>query len=80
MTVVVALSPTGRSFLWLATRLRELGGTLRPQHPGASDPSLARWYVLEGVADDQRPEALSALRGHPAADAARVEPGNALPG
>ena len=93
MVVVVRLSPRTAAQVQAAptsvddavasllSLVDRLGGRLRPQHPGVADPSLGRWFVLEGP--DDRPtgeSAASALRGHPAVEAAYVKPSEELPG
>jgi hypothetical protein len=89
--IVVAVSPDVASMLHRgdaagsveATSLLDLaahlGGVLRPQHPGVVDPSMARWFVLEGLDDARAARAVEALRGHPAVEAAYVKPSDELP-
>ncbi len=87
MVVVVRLSPrTAAAFhaasppsndevASLLSLVDELGGRLRPQHPGVADPSMARWFVLDGRDDRGTGEsAASALLDHPAVEAAYVKP------
>jgi hypothetical protein len=92
MVVVVRLSPrTAAVFQEASTSgdvevasllslVDQLGGRLRPRHPGVADPSLARWFVLDGPDDRGAGEsAASALRDHPAVEAAYVKPADEPP-
>jgi hypothetical protein len=85
--VVVKVSPAAAAELQAGTAaedaevagllrvVREVGGQLRPQHPGVADPSMARWFVLDGLDDRRAAEAAaSVLRDDPAVESAYVKP------
>jgi hypothetical protein len=91
--VVVRVSPTAAAQLQAgadaaggatAALLRlvgELGGDLHPQHPGVADPSLMRWFVLDGPGDRRAADAAAAaLREHPEVESAYAKPADELPG
>jgi len=77
---------------WLAngtgpTLLVELGDqivasglTLRPQHPGTTDPQLAAWFEATAPDPEAARRAQAWLQGHPAVVAAFIKPPDALPG
>lgn len=89
--IVVAVSPDVASMLHrgdaagsieattLLDLVSRLGGVLRPQHPRVDDPSLARWFLLEGPDDARAAQTAEALRDHPAVEAAYVKPSEELP-
>ena len=58
---------------------RRAGVNLAPQHPGAADPDLRRWFVAE-VGDRVAAEQLAAeLRSVAGVEAAYVKPEEELP-
>ncbi len=75
-----ASSPGDDEAASLLSLVDQLGGRLRPRHPGVADPSMARWFVLDGPEDRGTGEsAASALRDHPAVEAAYVKPSDEPP-
>lgn len=90
-TLVVAVSPEVAPALTdpqgsgsaeaagLLARVAELGGTLRPQHPGVGDAALARWFVVDDVADADAERVAAAIRELPAVDGAYVKPSEEAP-
>jgi hypothetical protein len=59
----------------VARLARDAGVTLAPQHPGASDPRLARWLGAE-LADRAAADRLvAALLALPDVEAAYIKPG-----
>jgi hypothetical protein len=59
--------------------LDELGLTLTPIHPGATDPLLAPYFIVEVRDADQAGQVIERLRQIPAVEAAYVKPPDELP-
>jgi hypothetical protein len=61
-----------------ASELRELvaasGASLRPLHPGTSDPELATYFIVHVPDSGEAPRVLDRLRGHAAVSAAYIKP------
>ncbi|MFD4475758.1 hypothetical protein ACFWPU_06545 [Streptomyces sp. NPDC058471] len=58
---------------------RRFGVTAEPLHPGADDPSLIGWRRVAVPAGVDAEAVATALRGHPAVEAAYVKPPADLP-
>ncbi|GAA3104133.1 hypothetical protein ACFQ0X_02230 [Streptomyces rectiviolaceus] len=53
--------------------------TAEPLHPGVGDPALIGWHRVAVPADVDAEAVATALRGHPAVEAAYVKPPADLP-
>lgn len=89
-TIVVQLSlsaavslheqqPANEPIRELQQTLDGLGVSLRPQHPGEHDPTLARYFIVEGVAPGLEERVLDALRRLPIVEAAYSKAPEELP-
>ncbi|MWA09597.1 hypothetical protein [Streptomyces sp. BA2] len=58
---------------------RRFGVTPEPLHPGADDPALIGWQRVAVPAGMDAEAVATALRGHPAVEAAYVKPPADLP-
>ncbi|MEV8022808.1 hypothetical protein AB0O76_42240 [Streptomyces sp. NPDC086554] len=58
---------------------RRFGVTAEPLHPGADDPALIGWQRVAVPAGMDAEAVATALRGHPAVEAAYVKPPADLP-
>lgn len=58
---------------------RRFGVTAEPLHPGAGDPALVGWQRVAVPAGVDAEAVATALRGHPAVEAAYVKPPADLP-
>ena len=54
------------------------GASLRPLHPGTSDPELATYYIVHVPDPAAAPRVLDKLRGHAAVTAAYIKPPDAM--
>lgn len=59
--------------------LDELGVTLKPMHPGESDPALATYFTVDVSDAAAADRAIGALRDHDAVEAAYVKPAEEPP-
>jgi phytoene dehydrogenase-like protein len=64
----------------LGDQLVASGVTLRPVHPGTTDPQLATWFEAVAPDADTAQRVVAQLRGHPAVTAAFIKPPDAPPG
>ena len=65
-----------------ASELRGLvtasGASLRPLHPGTSDPELATYFIVHVPDPAEAPRVLDRLRSHAAVTAAYIKPPDAM--
>jgi hypothetical protein len=54
------------------------GASLRPLHPGSSDPELATYYIVHVPNPADASRVLEQLRGHAAVTAAYIKPPEAM--
>lgn len=74
---VVLTSGWPRRASKLTALVRRLHAHLEPLHPGVSDPSLARFYLLSLPADQFALERLQELRHLDGVEAAYIKPSDA---
>ena len=74
LVVILAKGHSPEAPTSLSAAIAPLGVSLAPQHRGATDPELSRYYLVRNVDAAQADEAIGRLTALPDVEAAYVQP------